>query len=111
MLYLELTNMSNTEIQYGRKEIDGQLVGYATYTDHLNRKIELLSLPAKGLHVIVDGKIYKPGETVPNCRMHSYGESMFFTPDQMSVNEYVFTWTKVAGWLGAEDLCNQVFRK
>jgi hypothetical protein len=99
--------MIDTQITYGRTK---EGIGYAKYKDHLGRKIELLSRPYKGLVVVVDGKIYQPGEKVPQSRTISYGESSFFTPEQMQVNEYVYLWTKVAGWLGNQQLINRVNR-
>jgi hypothetical protein len=103
--------MSDTAIEYGRKEIDGKMVSYGKYKDHLDRQIELLSIPNQNLVVVVDGKIYQSVTEVPNHRMMSYGESNIFSASQMQVNEYVFIWTKIAGWIGNDDLCNQVFNR
>jgi hypothetical protein len=68
-----------TEIKYGRIPMDNELVGYVTWNEG-NDKVELLSPPYHDLIKVMNGKIVGASE------------------------EDVMIWTKVAGWLGVEEL-------
>lgn len=71
------------EIKYGRKEFDGKLCGYATFEED-GHKMELICPPYESLIVLKDGK------RVPCER------------------KYVWAWTRVAGWLGAQEMVNKI---
>jgi len=74
------------EIKYGRvklPEFGSELVGYATYEEE-GRKVEILSPPYRELIVLENGK------RVPTNEVH------------------VLIWTRVAGWLGQEQLLGEL---
>ena len=80
--------MNQTEIKYGKIHLDGQMVSYATFQEE-EKTVELIVPAYQGLHVKIDGVLYNPGS--------------------MEVRKYVMLWTKVAGWIGQEQLLKQVF--
>ena len=86
--------MTETKITYGHKkaEIEGEFftVGFAEYEDENGDMIELLSVPYGGLYVKKNGEL-------------------FLRPGEKSITPYVWIWTKVAGWLGGQDLAKKHF--
>lgn len=72
-----------TKITYGRKRVGDKLVGYASWEEG-GHKIELFSEPYKPLIKLVDGKPAKVTE------------------------KDVFIWTKVSGWIGTEELLQEL---
>lgn len=77
------------DIKYGKIKLDGfGLVSYAIFQNDSNQTVELICPPYKGLYVRIDGKIFPPGSS--------------------EVRQYVMLWTKVAGWLGTDQLLNSL---
>ena len=71
------------EIKYGRVRIDGEMVLYSKW--YQNGSInELISSPYNKLIKLVDGKEVKP------------------------TTEDAVVWTKIAGWIGADELIREV---
>ena len=75
-----------TEIKYGRIAREGKIVGYATF-EMEGRKIEIISEPYRNLVVLIDGKA-----DWSNC------------PRGFDMHMAVEVWTKVAGWIGTEQM-------
>jgi len=69
-----------TKVTYGRIFRNAELVGYCSYTDEKGKLVEIFSPPYKSLEVYVAGEKVK------------------------TQSEHVMVWTKVAGWLGTEEL-------
>ena len=83
-----------TEIKYGHVQLpfgkDKAMIrcGYCIFKEE-GHMIELISVPYGGLYVRKDGELIgKPG--------------------QSAGRKYVMAWTRVAGWLGADELMSQV---
>lgn len=67
------------EIKYGRAMVDGKLCGYATWMED-GHKMEFISIPGNKLVKLVDDKMVELTE------------------------KDIMLWTKIAGWLGTEEL-------
>jgi len=70
------------EIKYGRRIINGELHGYACYKDEQGNTIELISPPYGDLKKLVNGK-----------------------PSKVKTED-IMTWTRIAGWIGTDELLN-----
>ena len=75
--------MDEIEIKYGRVRIDGEMVLYSKWYQN-GSKNELISSPYNKLIKLVDGKEVKP------------------------TTEDAVVWTKIAGWIGADELIREV---
>ena len=80
------------EIKYGRISREGKIVGYAVFETE-GKKIELISEPYGPLRVLINGK------------ENNWAES----PSHFDLGIAVQVWTKVAGWIGTEQMA-RVFK-